>query len=38
MPAPLAFARVGAVARDAATGELSAGAGPGSNTAAGALV
>ncbi len=37
VPAPLAFARVGAVARDKATGELSAGAGPGSNTAAGAL-
>jgi gamma-glutamyltranspeptidase/glutathione hydrolase len=36
-PAPLAFARVGAVVLDEATGELSAGAGPGSSTASGAL-
>jgi gamma-glutamyltranspeptidase / glutathione hydrolase len=36
-PASLPFARVGAVARDEATGELSAGAGPGPNTAVGAL-
>jgi gamma-glutamyltranspeptidase/glutathione hydrolase len=36
-PAPLAFARVGAVARDAATGELSAGAGPSLSTASGGL-
>jgi gamma-glutamyltranspeptidase / glutathione hydrolase len=36
-PAPLAFARVGALAVDEATGELSAGAGPRSSTAAGAL-
>jgi gamma-glutamyltranspeptidase / glutathione hydrolase len=36
-PAPLAFARVAAVARNEATGELSAGASPGSSTASGAL-
>jgi gamma-glutamyltranspeptidase/glutathione hydrolase len=36
-PAPIAFARVGAVARDGVTGDLSAGAGPGAITAAGAL-
>jgi gamma-glutamyltranspeptidase/glutathione hydrolase len=36
-PESLPFARVGAVVRDEATGELSAGAGPGSSTAAGAL-
>jgi gamma-glutamyltranspeptidase / glutathione hydrolase len=35
--ASLPFGRVGAVARDEATGELSAGASPGSNTAVGAL-
>jgi gamma-glutamyltranspeptidase/glutathione hydrolase len=36
-PAPLAFARVGAVSRDDATGQLSAGAGPSSSTASGGL-
>jgi gamma-glutamyltranspeptidase/glutathione hydrolase len=36
-PVSLPFARVGAVARDEATGELSAGASPGSNTAVGGL-
>jgi gamma-glutamyltranspeptidase/glutathione hydrolase len=36
-PAPLAFARVGAVARVPATGQLSAGAGPSARTATGGL-
>jgi gamma-glutamyltranspeptidase/glutathione hydrolase len=36
-PAPVAFARVGAVSRDDATGQLSAGAAPSSGTASGGL-